>query len=46
MLMLFVVTLSKVALLNRIKQFLPLHAKKFYFNANILPIIDLYCLTI
>ena len=36
---------SKVALLNRIKQFLPLHAKKLYFNAYILPIID-YCLTI
>ena len=26
---------SKVALLNRIKQFLPLHAKKLYFNAYI-----------
>ena len=36
---------SKVAHLNRIKQFLLLHAKKLYFNAYILPIID-YCPTI
>ena len=36
---------SKVALLNRIKQFLPLHYRKMYFNAYILPSID-YCLTI
>ena len=44
--MLCVVTLhKKYALLDRIKQFLPLHAKKLYFNAYILPIID-YCLTI
>ena len=44
--MMCVVTLqSKVALLSRIKQFLPLHAKKLFFNAYILPTID-YCLTI
>ena len=36
---------SKVALLKRIKQFLPLHYRKMYFNAYILPSID-YCLTI
>ena len=36
---------SKVALLKRIKQFLPLYYRKMYFNAYILPSID-YCLTI
>ena len=31
---------SKVTLLKRIKQFLPLHYRKMYFNAYILPSID------
>ena len=36
---------SKIALLCRIKQYLPLHVRKLYSNAYILPVID-YCLTI
>ena len=36
---------SNVALSSRIKQCLPLHAKKLHFNAYIFPIID-YCLNI
>ena len=36
---------SKIALLCRIKQYLPLQARKLYFNSYILPVID-YCLTV
>ena len=36
---------SKIALLCRIKQYLPLRVRKLYFNAYILPVID-NCLTI
>ncbi|KAK3083738.1 hypothetical protein FSP39_002351 [Pinctada imbricata] len=38
-------TSSKIALLNRIKKFLPLQTRKLYYNAYILPVMD-YCLTI
>ena len=36
---------SKIALLRRIKRYLPLSYRKLYYNAYILPCID-YCLTI
>ena len=36
---------SKIALLKRIKRYLPLSYRKLYYNAYILPCID-YCLTI
>ena len=36
---------SKLALLRRIKRFLPIQYRKLYYNAYILPCID-YCLTI
>ena len=36
---------TKLALLKRIKRYLPLHYRKLYYNAYILPCID-YCLTI
>ena len=36
---------SKIALLKRIKRFLPLNYRKLYYNAYIQPCID-YCLTI
>ena len=36
---------SKIGLLNKIKKFLPLHTRKLYYNAYILPVID-YCLTV
>ena len=36
---------SKIALLCRINQYLPLQARKLYFNSYILPVID-YCLTV
>ena len=36
---------SKIALLCRLKQYLPLQARKLYFSSYILPVID-YCLTV
>ena len=36
---------SKIALLNKIKKFLPLQTRKLYYNAYILPVMD-YCLTV
>ena len=36
---------SKIALLGRIKKFLPLQTRKLYYNAYILSVID-YCLTV
>lgn len=36
---------TKIALLSKIKKFLPLQTRKLYYNAYILPVID-YCLTV
>ena len=36
---------SKIALLDKIKKFLPLQTRKIYYNAYILSVID-YCLTV
>ena len=37
--------MSKISLLYKIKQYLPLETRKLYSNAYILPVMD-YCLTI
>ena len=36
---------SKISLLSKIKQYLPLDTRKLYYNAYILPVLD-YCLTV
>ena len=36
---------SKISLLCKIKQYLPLETRKLYYNAYILPVVD-YCLTV
>ena len=36
---------SKISLLYKIKQYLPLETRKLYYNAYILPVMD-YCLTV
>ena len=36
---------SKISLLSKIKQYLPLDTRKLYYNAYILPVMD-YCLTV